>query len=780
MVKGASYVTAILTAILIITVLFFRMGATSITNEQSAGSEKQFSISTTFLDLGYLDTPYRTFLRSTGGEVPLMRQVITGTVPSGLTLESKLGEITGTPQTTGNFPLKLKATDPTGMLASRVSDLEIVNPTLDPYGGSIHMNCSSTTGYFHVEKIADRWWFCTPEGHVFWMVGVFAMSHDSHVTDLGTSYDEIAKSKYGDLNWKWGSQQVRRIKSWGFNSVAEFSSAYTLPIATCGGSGCPLDWRSNQGKQPVPVPMTAQVQPALYSLFNQNNYAPGAVKDVVFGVNLHNWMGYGSSFPDIYDPNFRLWLDGEMKKHPAVLPEENSPWVIAWITDECDELTGLCGAGPDFPTISPGHNQRSQGLVTLVTSPVQTLHPVGGPVRYFEVYSNTAVLSKEQLQEYLKKKYVSIAALNSAWGSAYSTFDSEGTQVRGEVLATGDGKQTTFASTLAHPRVSAYSVAFKVNGKLVAGDCPAWVAIQACSKAGAGNGELAVVPVASGLAIPQAGTIQYAKGTILISFALAPPKGTTISIDYVHDGWGYGNGLMDEDGRHNWIPRDSVHLGSNKLFNADMEGFLKNLASTYFSTVTSTIRKYDPHHLVFGPGVLGTWSAPADKNVLEAAAPYVDGIATTLDYTRAQEELSYTASHLGDKPMVVWLGTHANLDSALWRYKNWIDSPCDPCDTQAARAMFYTNAVNSFLKTTNTVYNDHTVIGFRWWALLDNWAEKANWGLITLEDNPYDGTSAVVARGTDPWGYTTGGEEKNYSSFLGPVRDANIMWLNIH
>jgi hypothetical protein len=50
---------------------------------------------------------------------------------------------------------------------------------------------------------------------------------------------------------------------------------------------------------------------------------------------------------------------------------------------------------------------------------------------------------------------------------------------------------------------------------------------------------------------------------------------------------------------------------------------------------------------------------------------------------------------------------------------------------------------------------------------------EGNWGLTSLFDNAYDGKEARVARGKDPWGYPTGGEEKDYGNFVGPVTAAN-------
>jgi Putative Ig domain len=721
--------------------------------------------------------PYSAVLTTVGSQPRYQSHPAPVELPTRLTLPAANGQISGTAPQEDQQKARLTATDAKGVSGSNNLPTQAMRGTLDQYGGSTQAKCTKSTGYFHLEKIENRWWFCTPQGNVFWMVGMFDMGSDTHTTDLGTSYGVIAKRKYGDLDMTWGPQQVRRIKSWGFNSVAEFTTGWTWPIWTCGASTCPSEWIKNGGKQPVPVPMIVQVQPAVYSLSNLYNYAPGAVKDTMYGVNMSHWRGYVSVFPDVFDPNFGLWLEGEMTKDRIITSAENSPWVIAWITDECDELNGLCGAGPDFPTNPPGHNQRNQGLVTLITSPVQTIHPMGGLVRSFEAYENPVVLSKEQLRAYLNKKYGGIAALNVAWGSHYTTFGTTGTQITGEKIGAGNGVTREYTATLLHPKVSAYSVALKVGGKLVGGDCPAWVGEPVCAAGGTGAGKLIGDP--SSKPVVQAGTIQYTSGKIAITFVSPPAQGAEISVEYIYEGWGYGTGLLDEDGRNSWIPSDPVRLGANAEFNADMDGFLYELAKGYFSIVTSVVRKHAPHNLVFGPGVLGTWNGVADKNVLEAAAPYVDGIGTTIDYTRTQVELSYIATYLGDKPMIIWHGAHANADSALWRYANSIDTPCNPCSTQKDRAEFYTNAVNSFLNTTNTVYNDYTIVGFRWWGYLDSRAEKENWGLVSLQDNPYDGVSAAVAPGADPWGYPTGGEEKNYGNFLDAVRAANLSWLKI-
>jgi hypothetical protein len=67
------------------------------------------------------------------------------------------------------------------------------------------------------------------------------------------------------------------------------------------------------------------------------------------------------------------------------------------------------------------------------------------------------------------------------------------------------------------------------------------------------------------------------------------------------------------------------------------------------------------------------------------------------------------------------------------------------------------------------------VVGIKLWSYSDSWGEKANWGLVSLSDNAYDGREAVRARGVDPWGYPTGGEERDYGDFVSAVSRINAV-----
>ena len=57
--------------------------------------------------------------------------------------------------------------------------------------------------------------------------------------------------------------------------------------------------------------------------------------------------------------------------------------------------------------------------------------------------------------------------------------------------------------------------------------------------------------------------------------------------------------------------------------------------------------------------------------------------------------------------------------------------------------------------------------------------ERANWGLVKLRDDPYDGVSAFTSQTYDSWSYPTGClttfgcEQASYGDFLDYVTDAN-------
>ncbi len=248
--------------------------------------------------------------------------------------------------------------------------------------------------------------------------------------------------------------------------------------------------------------------------------------------------------------------------------------------------------------------------------------------------------------------------------------------------------------------------------------------------------------------------------------ALNTAWGSTYTTFDSNGSWPNGSGLLDENGKGTWLGKDSAGLSDTApTVRADLNAFLYEIAKQYFSVYRTRIKQYYPNALYLGPTTVGGWGAPAHRQVLQAAGKYVDVLRTT--WNGDQARLDFMVEHAGDIPMATWQGAFANPDSALFRYSNpWFQS-------QSERAAFYRTTLQGLLRATATATRVQPFVGIQWWEFHDNWAEKANWGLVTLSDNAYDGKEAVVAAGTDPWGYKTGGEEKDYGDFLGSVTQVN-------
>jgi hypothetical protein len=174
---------------------------------------------------------------------------------------------------------------------------------------------------------------------------------------------------------------------------------------------------------------------------------------------------------------------------------------------------------------------------------------------------------------------------------------------------------------------------------------------------------------------------------------------------------------------------------------------------------------------------LGSWGTPPPRQVLIEAAKYIDLpiMATTppwvcLFCTDGQSRIDFTAKYLGDRPWINWIGFYASPDSAESGPSNGAPAFL----TQAQRGAAYQTMVKMMVDTNTTAYGSHPVVGFDWWDLYDENGERANWGLLTPLDNPYDGKAATIAGcGKDQWGRLTGGEKSNYGNFIGAVGKAN-------
>lgn len=131
------------------------------------------------------------------------------------------------------------------------------NFNVSKYGGFLGTKAKAT-GFFRVEKINNKWWFVDPEGHLFFSTGSTCINARSEFARIqGREYiftamppAELTSPNYDDdrspnssfyrwnlyrrfgTDWyqKWMDLTVRRMDSWGINTIGNWSDP------TLGGS----------------------------------------------------------------------------------------------------------------------------------------------------------------------------------------------------------------------------------------------------------------------------------------------------------------------------------------------------------------------------------------------------------------------------------------------------------------------------------------------------------------------------------------------------------------
>jgi hypothetical protein len=643
------------------------------------------------------------------------------------------------------FTVQIKDASATSATVTQALTLTVGNTVArDLYGGRTDIPCAQASGWFHTEKINTRWWLCTPTGNAFFFQGVYGSAFGD------ANYNAKWQSKY-PTPAAWEDATDNELLGWGFNGIGQESNGDVTPYGTSGS---------------VMMPFLFMERPAYYSMENpvmqtttgNRRLLSDPVKNMLYSQSpLYSGYTPGNGVADYYDAKMDTWLKTDLVTDQYIVGLLASPklnYLVGINSDDGDEMWGF-GVGPEFAL--PGHTNVNLGLATAAMSPVQTANSSWG-----WVYVDTVIHSKTAWHDYLVAEYGTINALNSAWGSTYTTFDSSGTVVTGEPIGSGNGATATFSHTVNKLTPSRYSVQVLVAGVPVAGDI--------------GNGNL--------WGPNSSGTVNYSTGALLITFSTAPAVGAAITVNYQANGWEIGTGLMDEDNRPThqaWLGSDWTALSNaNGTAAADMNGFLFQIASKYFKICHDDLKATFPNVLFLGPDTLITFGVPSSAPVLRAATLYMDAFVAGSGQSQfTQPMIDFVYQNWGDKPYITTSFKSANADSALSAFS---DAGTNGYLTQSSRGQAYYNNMASLLSATVTATGSHPYIGMQWWDYLDNWGEKINWGLKTDNDNAYDGheaVQAIVACSAPLQMYTCGGEHANYGDVITPVKAANLLWLTI-
>ena len=135
--------------------------------------------------------------------------------------------------------------------------------------------------------------------------------------------------------------------------------------------------------------------------------------------------------------------------------------------------------------------------------------------------------------------------------------------------------------------------------------------------------------------------------------------------------------------------------------------------------------------MYLGPDTLGSWGAPSNRNVLKAAAQFIDVMSLGGGTPMTQTMVDFIHAYYGDKPFYVGEFRTANRDSAI---QHAASVPETDYKTQDERGQAYYKVVTSYPAVTYSASGIRPYVGILWWQYLDNWGEQNNWGLVSLSD----------------------------------------------
>ena len=641
---------------------------------------------------------------------------------------------------------------------------------LDIYGGVIAGNVpSEATGLIHVKKVNGRWIYYTALGNPMWEL-VFdnaRLGNDLGVDINGRGNGYYSAQKYAigqgpadgftDTISRWAYYVRAMARSWGFLGAGAFNYS---PVVTNFSN-----W--------VDPPMGNMPSNKMTYVITHNN-SPAALQAGAKNIYASVWSRTGPSpyFADPYDPRFATSvksLAGSLAAHP------NDPWVRYVFTGEVDELRGMLGTHPHI------------GFVVAATNPSVASDRHG--YRGAKTYRDTKNYAKYALHDYLTTVYPTIAALNAAWGTHYSTFESSG----------GWGVGKGFLDE---------------NGN---GLCSTWY------KAGPGYPCANLHMRADLDAFATQLVRKYYQ--VLNTNYRAVTQYLLTSTDYSDLNWRYAvAGAVDTDGTplvdivslfsYNTASQTDINAGAaiyniisrpivfheQEMANNDSAVYMKGTITAISSMGTEKecgtpnqgvrITSADGNFwwangATNGASMIIPWSSNATLKF--SSVPYYksDGKSKYEYYFRRfidAHNVVVCPMNFGVANRTMLLGflqpgdTFKRIEESMWEH-----TP----DTQSARGDRYAAVINSVWNRT-AANGDHYGLGIEYWAWWDNnWVnsvyhEIENYGLVTPRGNAYDGIQAVSGNVFDQYGFPAGGEAVTFGNFLSIVTTANTsIWSNL-
>jgi hypothetical protein len=254
------------------------------------------------------------------------------------------------------------------------------------------------------------------------------------------SQDELLKARYGGSSVntariKWLNNDLPKLNSAGINAAGQYSyAAYLLELGLYNAARPYTgDGGLRAGK---PLALEYVMTLSDWTMRNAGAFKPSLaaspVKNIYANIQTTFCHGYEGRTPDVFDPHYyQAMLNaldfgagrGAWSGNGNAIPDASR--IYAVLSEEADDLFG----------VNARHHEHL-GATVLAANPYMSIDS-----HYSVIYRDPVLYSKLALRDLLKVKYKTVAALNDAWGTAYTNWNtSSGAVAQGtNSYGTGSG-----------------------------------------------------------------------------------------------------------------------------------------------------------------------------------------------------------------------------------------------------------------------------------------------------------------------------------------------------
>jgi hypothetical protein len=638
-----------------------------------------------------------------------------------------------------------------------LSPWTLAHANFDEFGGFTGLK-GTATGFFHTEKLGDQWWFITPKGNVFFSLSVSVVAVAGQWDRDGHTYRENIDRKYAHpgaqpdqfrrAKDRWGYFTRNKLRAWGFNHTGTFSHP-------------PVTGPMRQDKlEPPPMgglPDNRMPQVITHRAGRNSMGAdrPYKVKNIY--ASLRGRAG-GSNplFPDVFDPRFQTAV-----RDSAERTVRASPWIVYIFMDQTDEMRG----------VEASHVHL--GFMAMAAAPTLSQDQHGK--RDAIVYTDTKLYTKYAARDFLRGKYGTLTALNRAWGTSYTSWESDGGWGTGNGVLDENG---------VHLGNWTAEDAQKEGFPAVREDLDAFAATimrqwyRTVHQAFKQHAKLPYALVSNNMYRPK--TYVYE--------GMRSEDGSEVYVDVVNaqadpDAGRWSDMLDRPFSAGNLLGYFTAENDSPIGYIGTVDAFTVDNVKQSITITCNTCDFYWAGHPKFRPihAFFTTFSS------LPAEIVRRQGKRSDAQYYRTKRNQFLSKTQFVVTQASYFHGTFEELKSALQigdtfrRYKRF--NQAGPFATQEDRGKAYRDQLLAAAQERSP--NDILFrIGANHWEYKDkpmiNTFESYNFGLVTIKDNAYDGKEAVFSPGVDAYGFPRHPEHRvpyvsgdGFGDFLSYVAEAN-------